>query len=189
MKTFVYDPGVYRRKITLTAGFCVFLILYAIYEIAGGFNPIWIAAIIIAGYFAWETFVSIANPSEVEISDEGIRFSAYGRSHAYAWKDVKKFHCKPIASGTKAFVRINKPTVFKGRYWVNCYYFENGQELFNYLFFKEAEIHPDGLRAASIEGSKHTKAKREDQAKRRLLKRRSRELAKQQRKMNQAKKR
>ena len=158
-KIYEYDTKVYRTKITITAIFCAFILAYSLFSIFTTNVPaLWLVAAVVAGYFVWETFVSIANPSKVEVSDQGITFSAYHKSHHYDWNEVKRFKCKPLASGTKMFVRINEAGIFRGRYWVNCYYFNNGNELFQYLFHKEIEIDPEGLKARAVRGSEETKS-------------------------------
>lgn len=155
MHTYEYDSNVYFRKITVTAGFCAFIFAYAVFQLVAGENPfLWVGALVVSGYFVWETFISIANPSKVEVDEKGITFSAYKKSHHYDWAEVRKFKCKPLASGTKMFVRINEAGIFKGRYWVNCYYYSDGEELFKFLFHKEVEIDPQGLKAKAVQGSK-----------------------------------
>lgn len=158
MRTYEYDSGVFARKITFTAGFCALIFTYSIFNLITGKSPIlWLAAAVVSGYFVWETFVSIANPSKVEIDDKGITFSAYKKSHHYDWAEINKFKSKPLSSGTKMFVRINDAGIFRGRYWVNCYYFNNGEELAKFLFKKEMEVEPEGLRAKSVQGSEQSK--------------------------------
>ena len=155
MHTYEYDSSVFTRKITVTAVFCAFILAYAVFNLITGETPLlWVAAAIVSGYFVWETFISIANPSKVEVDDKGITFSAYKKSHHYDWTEIKRFRCKPLASGTKMFVRINEAGIFRGRYWVNCYYFSDGEELFKFLYNKEIEIDPEGLKAKAVQGSK-----------------------------------
>lgn len=167
-KTYEYDSGVYLRKITITAAFCVFILAYSIIQIVVGDMPaLWAAAAVISGYFVWETFISIANPSRVEVDEKGITFSAYKKSHHYDWSEIKKFKCKPLASGTKMFVRINEAGFLKGRYWVNCYYYSDGNELFQLLFHKEVEIDPEGLKAKAVRGSQQTTKGRKRRTRRR----------------------
>ena len=180
-KIYEYDTKVYRTKITITAIFCAFILVYSLFSIFTTNVPaLWVVAAVVAGYYAargkystctagyfvWETFVSIANPSKVEVSDQGITFSAYHKSHHYDWNEVKRFKCKPLASGTKMFVRINEAGIFRGRYWVNCYYFNDGNELFQYLFHKEVEIDPEGLKARAVRGSEETKSIKRGRARR-----------------------
>ena len=166
-KIYEFDAKVYRTKITITAIFCAFILVYSLFSIFTTNVPVlWVVAAVVAGYFVWETFVSIANPSKVEVSDQGITFSAYHKSHHYDWNEVKRFKCKPLASGTKMFVRINEAGIFRGRYWVNCYYFNDGNELFQYLFHKEVEIDPEGLKARAVRGSEETKSIKRGRARR-----------------------
>lgn len=140
-KIYEYDTKVYRTKITITAIFCAFILVYSLFSIFTTNVPaLWVVAAVVAGYFVWETFVSIANPSKVEVSDQGITFSAYHKSHHYDWNEVKRFKCKPLASGTKMFVRINEAGIFRGRYWVNCYYFMMERNYFSICFIKKLKL-------------------------------------------------
>ena len=132
-----------------------------------------------SGYFVWETFVSIANPSKVEIDEKGITFSAYRKSHHYDWAEIRKFRCKPLASGTKMFVRINEAGIFRGRYWVNCYYYSEGEKLFRFLFDKEVEIDPQGLKAKAIQGSIESKKLKKQKVARKQQARAQKQLARQ----------
>ena len=189
LHTYEYDSNVYFRKITVTACFCVFILAYAVFQLAAGETPfLWIGALVIAGYFVWETFVSIANPSNVEAVEKGITFSAYKKSHHYDWTEIRKFRCKPLASGTKMYVRINEAGMFRGRYWVNCYYYSEGEELFKFLYNKEIEIDPNGLKAKAVQGSIQSKKLKKQKYDRKQQARAQKQLAKQLR-ANAAKKR
>ncbi len=189
MHTYEYDSNVFFRKITITAVFCVLIFAYSIYHLITGDSPmLWIGAAIVSGYFVWETFISIANPSKVEIDDKGITFSAYKKNHHYEWSEIRKFKCKPLASGTKMFIRINEAGIFRGRYWVNCYYYSEGEELFKFLFHKEIEVDPNGLKAKAVQGSKEAQKIKKQKYDRRQQEKARKQLAKQIRK-NAVKKR
>lgn len=180
LHTYEYDSNVYFRKITVTAVFCTFIFFYSVFQLATGENPLlWVGAVVVSGYFVWETFVSIANPSKVEIDEKGITFSAYRKSHHYDWAEIRKFRCKPLASGTKMFVRINEAGIFRGRYWVNCYYYSEGEKLFRFLFDKEVEIDPQGLKAKAIQGSIESKKLKKQKAARKQQARAQKQLARQ----------
>lgn len=153
MHVYRYDSNVFFRKVTVTAVFCTFIFVYSITHLLLGDMPVlWVAAAVVSGYFVWESFVSIANPSVVSVDDQGITFSAYKRDHHYNWAEIKRFRCKPLASGTKMFVRVNEAGILRGRYWINCYYYSDGKELFKFLYNKEIEIEPEGLKARAVKG-------------------------------------
>ena len=173
----------YFRKITVTACFCVFIFAYAVFQLVTGENPLlWIGALVVSGYFVWETFISIANPSKVEVDEKGITFSAYSKAHHYEWSEIRKFRCKPLASGTKMFVRINEAGIFRGRYWVNCYYYSEGEKLFKFLFDKEIEVDPQGLKAKAVQGSIEAKKLKKQKYDRKRQANAQKQLAKQIRK-------
>ena len=180
MHTYEYDSNVYFRKITVTAGFCAFIFLYSIFQFVTGENPLlWVGAAVVSGYFVWETFVSIANPSKVEVDEKGITFSAYKKSHHYDWTEIRKFRCKPLASGTKMFVRVNEAGIFRGRYWVNCYYYSEGDKLFKFLYEKEIEVDPQGLKAMAVQGSIEAKKRKKQKYDRKQHAKAQKQLAKQ----------
>ena len=110
-------------------------------------NPLYFAPIIICIYIIWEDFVSISNPSEVTITDESITFGAFGRKHTFLWSEIKLFTIKEFVSSRKMFIRINDAGLLKGRYWVNCYFFVDGEELYMWLRDKEYALHPNSLKA------------------------------------------
>lgn len=183
MHTYEYDSSIFLGKITITAVFCALIFVYAVYQLVTGDSPVlWAGAAIVSGYFVWETFISIANPSKVEIDKKGITFSAYGKSHHYDWSEVRRFRCKPLASGTKMFVRINEAGIFRGRYWVNCYYYSEGTELFKFLFNKEIEVDPEGLKAKAVQGSREAQKLKQQKYDRRKQEKAKKQLAKQIRK-------
>jgi hypothetical protein len=57
-------------------------------------------------------------PSKVEISDAGVCFSRYGRTHAFAWRDVERVRVRRFPVGDRVLVRVLPSPPWRGRYWV-----------------------------------------------------------------------
>jgi len=151
MKRYVYDNKIFNVRVTAAGIIGLVVGLFSIYRLlTPGTNTIlYLLILLVCVYTFWETFVSLSNPKEVQISDEGITFKAYNKEHHYAWSDIKDFHLKEFIHARKLYLTINKPTLFRGKYWVNCYYMNDTDEIFIYLLKKECEIHPNSLKAQS----------------------------------------
>ncbi|MCI8566206.1 MAG: hypothetical protein HFI39_07845 [Lachnospiraceae bacterium] len=152
MRVYEYDSAVYSRKVTTTGVFCALILLYSVYSLFFGNNMIlWIGAGIISFYTVWETFISLSNPSKVIVDADSITFCAYGREHRYLWSEIERFKVKEFTGARKLFVRINKAGILRGRYWVNCYYFNDTDLLYKYIVDREYLIHPTSLKARARE--------------------------------------
>lgn len=155
MRVYKYDSAIYARKITFIGIFCGIALAYAVIQVLMGGNPaIFMGVGAIALYTVWETFISFSNPDKVMVSGESITFCAYGKEHRYLWKDVTQFKAKEFTGARKLFIRINQPGLFRGRYWLHCYYFNDTDELYNLMVEKECELHPDSIKAWARNGSK-----------------------------------
>ncbi len=62
--------------------------------------------------------VTLHFPSKVEVTDEAITFSAYGRTHVFAWRDVTHIRVRRFLVKDRVLVRLAPATVWRGRYWL-----------------------------------------------------------------------
>lgn len=155
MRTYTYDSAIYARKITFIGIFCVAVLIYAgIRMTVGGSIPVWTGVGAVAAYSVWETFISLSNPRQVRVDEDGIVFCAYGREHRYNWKDITQFRVKEFTGARKLFIRINQAGFLRGRYWLHCYYFNDTDELYNTMVDRECQIHPDSIKAWARNGSR-----------------------------------
>lgn len=163
MRVYEYDPAVYSRKVTTIGAFCALILLYSVYSLFFGNNMIlWIGAGIISFYTVWETFISLSNPSKVIVDADSITFCAYGREHRYLWSEIERFKVKEFTGARKLFVRINQAGILRGRYWVNCYYFNDTDLLYKYIVDRECLIHPTSLKARARETGERDRAEMEE---------------------------
>lgn len=149
MKKYIYKKDRFFMKVTLVGVLCILLAAYNIYLIIKGGNILNLFIVVICGYQIFNTFFSLSNPEEVYIDDHRITFKAYGKVHTYDFKQIYDFRVKEFPQAKKVYVRINKNqnSLFKGRYWIFCFYFNDSDELFQRFIDKEYQMHPDTVKA------------------------------------------
>jgi hypothetical protein len=62
--------------------------------------------------------VTLHLPSRVLIDDHGVVFSAYGREHRFAWRDVERVYVRRFVVRDRVLVRILPSPPLRGRYWL-----------------------------------------------------------------------
>lgn len=145
MKTYTCDKKKFAISMTTVGVFCVLICLYSLYKIATGTGA-FAFILLVALYQVHNTFVSISNPREVTLSKDELSFSAYGVTHTYPLKDIYELRIKELDYHKKMYVRVNDANLFKGRYWINCFYFSDGEELWDALAYLEYKISPDHIK-------------------------------------------
>ena len=146
--TYSYLKRYFFIEVTLTGIVCLAALLVCPYLAYKGIVPgIMIVLMVPAAYQVWNTFVAIANPQTVEIDDEAIAFSAWGRTDRYLWNDVTSFRVREFPSAGKIYIRVNNSGLLRGRYWLQTRVMTDGRELFQRICDLEYKIHPDTLKA------------------------------------------
>lgn len=148
-KTYTYNKARYNVRIIGIGYFAVFLFLYGIYRVISGSPWYYIALIGISFYIIFETFITCANPNVVIISDKKITFKDPRHTETYYWNEIKDWRVKELPDRKQCYIRINKQDfeLLKGRYWIYCYYFNDCDELYDFILDKEAEMHPNTIKA------------------------------------------
>ena len=151
MKQYIYKKKYYNFKVVYIGYFVAVIGLFSIYQFVVSHAALYGFILLICAYQFFNTFISISNPEEVDVDDRSITFKGFGKTHSYQFKDIEDFRVKEFAIAKKIYLRINKDSssLLKGRYWIDCIYFNDGDELFTYLLKKEDEIHPDTIKAYS----------------------------------------
>ena len=160
-KTYIYDKNRYSVRITGIGYFSVLMLLYGIYMFITTFSVMYLAVVLICSYIIFETFITCANPNKVIITDKSITFEDPRHSDKYLWSEIKDFRVKPLPNRKQVYISINKDDfqLLKGRYWVFCLFFNDSDELYSFFLDKEAEIHPDTMKAKAWNDSKSKKKK------------------------------
>ncbi len=74
-------------------------------------------AVAAAVAFLWG-LVTLHYPTRVDLSDDGITFSAYGRSHHFRWEHVRRIHLRRFVVRDRVLVRLCPSSPWRGRYWL-----------------------------------------------------------------------
>ena len=146
-KTYEYKTKWFNYRIRDIGIFAILFLLYSIYNFVTTQSILFIVPIIICVYIIWEDFISLSNPKTVTITDDSITFGAFGKFHTYKWSEIKRFTIKEFISSRKMYIRINDAGLLKGRYWVNCYFMNDCDEIYMWLRDKEYELDPNSLKA------------------------------------------
>jgi hypothetical protein len=81
----------------------------------GSWGPVFAFAVVVTALWSIGT---LHHPSSVELTDEGVWFSAYGRSHAYLWREVAGVHVRRFLIRDRVLVRLAPTRAWRGRYWL-----------------------------------------------------------------------
>ncbi|MBQ6654432.1 MAG: hypothetical protein IJM79_02795 [Erysipelotrichaceae bacterium] len=149
MKKYVYQKKFYNVRVAYAGYFAALFLIWSIYRYIVEKDVLWAFAILACVYVVFNTFISHSYPEEVDIDDHRITFRSFGTVHSYDFKQIEDFRIKENPASKRIYLRINRniSQLVKGRYWIECSYFNDGLELFNYLLAKEDEIHPDTVKA------------------------------------------
>ena len=149
MKQYKYKEKFYKLRVVYTGYFVAFIFLFSLYSYYGSRNALWLMVALVCAYQFYNTFVSLSNPEEVELSDKVLYFKGFGKIHKYFINEIKDLRIKEFRGSKKIYLRVNKDdfSLLKGRYWVDCLYFEKGDELFEALLKLEDKIRPHTMKA------------------------------------------
>jgi len=155
-KTYVYNAPEYFRKVTLTGivGAIVFVVAIVNLAIGAELIPVWVLAALVAGYTVLNTFVARCYPAQVILEEDGISFSAYGKTDKYLFDEITRFSVKDWRGSGRMYLRINKSNMLRGRYWLYCRRCNDGEELFMYILKLEYKTHPTSWKAKAWDSTR-----------------------------------
>lgn len=156
-KAYVYSPREYFWKVTLTGivAICVFVASVALIVIGTDLNPLLFAFIaLVAGYTVFNTFVARTYPNQVLLEEDGISFSAYGKTTKYRFDEIERFMVKDWRGSGRMFIRVNKPGLLHGRYFLYCNRCNDGEELFLYILKLEYKTHPTSWKSKAWDSTR-----------------------------------
>ena len=147
-KTFTYIKRFFVIEVILTGLISLgALIVCPLMAYRGVLPPVMIMLAIAAFYQVWNTFIAIANPEKVTITDDSIIFSCWGREDKYPFSELAEFRVREFPTAGKMYIRINNHNLFHGRYWLQTNQMTDGKELFRLICDMEYQIHPDTIKA------------------------------------------
>ncbi len=77
----------------------------------------YVLAIAVPAVLAW-SLLTLHYPRVIEVDDNGVRFSAYGRAHRYDWSAIERVHVRKFLVRDRVLVRIVPSPPWRGRYWI-----------------------------------------------------------------------
>ena len=162
-KIYEYQTKQYNYKIRDIGIFAILYLIFSIYKYVQDYTKyVYLIPIIICIYIIWEDFISLSNPKIIHITDDYISFEAFNKKHLYKWEDIKKFKIKEFSTAKKMYIRINDDTLLKGRYWINCFYMNDRDELYMWLRNKEMELNPNSIKTQTIKANEEDFIKRQE---------------------------
>lgn len=148
MKEYRCNKKMFFWKVTIPALFALFLLvicaavsLYSNYRLLLGLVGL------VCVYVIWNTVVTSSYPDRIVIRDKSIAFFSYGKCQEYFFDQIKQFRVRDTFYSKDMFIRINDPAFYKGRFWLNADYFNQGEELHRFILTLEYKIHPSSLKA------------------------------------------
>lgn len=149
-KTYTFEDPVYTVEVPVTTAVCAVAIVYCAWHAILGdlLTPALMLFFMAAAiYQVWNVMVSAAYPHYVVVDDESISFVSSVRTDRYELDKITDLTVRANARNGRLFIRIENPTIFRGRYWVNTQDFTDGRELFDFVIDLECKVNPEGLRA------------------------------------------
>lgn len=150
MKEYVYESKYFKSQVTAVSAFCVVIIVACILNMATTpYAALLCLVIAVSIYTIWNNNIAICTPEVVVMDAEYLEFSAYGKSHKFMLEDVNSLRIREFPRARKMYIRINEPSMLRGRYWVSAKMYSDGEELFHSMLNMEYERHPDSLKATA----------------------------------------
>ena len=149
IKEYVFDKKMFIIRVIYAGILAAIVFTFGIYSIIGGstMKYLWMFICFICIYTLITNFIAISYPEKIVIDNNAISFSAFNQSHVYSRKELIGFKIKEQQLAKKMYIRVNKPSLFKGRYWIDLKAYNNYKDLEKCLLEIEEIIHPDSLKA------------------------------------------
>lgn len=147
-KIYYFDRTLFLIRVVYGGCLAAIFCLYGIYNIVlnSPLKYLWTFAIFLCLYTIISNFISLSSPEKIEIDDDRIVFSAFNKSHIFFLKDLKQFNIKELHLAKKMYIRVNKASLFKGRYWIDLSAYSEHEKLEKSLLQIEETIHPNSLK-------------------------------------------
>ena len=153
-KVYTYEKKYFNIEVLLTGIISILVSLISLVMMVLQFlTPLFVILFVVCVYQIVNTFFTNSNPREIEVTDKTLSLSSFNIKDTYELKQIKSFRVREFPRKAKAYVRINK----KGRYWIQTYRMNDGDELYDWLLTFEQKIHPDSLKARAKQFDKSKK--------------------------------
>ena len=148
MKEYRCNKKMFFWKVTIPALFALFLlVICAVVSFYSNYRLLLGLVGLVCIYVIWNTVVTSSYPDRIVIRNKSIAFFSYGNCQEYFFDQIKQFRVRDAFYSKDMFIRINDPAFYKGRFWLNADYFNQGEELHQFILTLEYKTHPASLKA------------------------------------------
>ncbi|WP_066499616.1 hypothetical protein [Abyssisolibacter fermentans] len=148
-KEYLFNKKTFLIRVIYAGILAAIVLLFGIYSISRGstMKYLWVLICFLCVYTIITNFISISYPQRIVIDNDEISFSAFKKTHVFSRKELKGFKIKELKLAEKMYIRVNKPSLFKGRYWIDLKAYNNHKDLSKNLLEIEEIVHPNSLKA------------------------------------------
>lgn len=148
-KEYIFDQKKFLIRVVYAGLLAVLVLLLGVFHISRGssLKYLWIFVCFLSLYTIITNFISISYPRKIKLADNKLTFSAFGKSHVYSLAELEGFRIRERHLAKKMYIRVNKPSLFKGRYWIDLRAYNDYQDLNEQFLSLEESLHPDSLKA------------------------------------------
>lgn len=148
-REYVYDKKIFSVRIIYAGILAAIVFVFGIYNIIKGSSMkyLWMLVCFLCAYTIITNFAAISYPEKIAIDKHKISFSAFNKSHIYSLKELKTFKIKEQHLAGKMYIRVNKTSLLKGRYWIDLKAYNDYKDLEKNLLKIEESVHPNSLKA------------------------------------------
>ena len=90
-------------------------------------------------------YIAGVKPLEIELDSQKLVMKGYHKEDVYEIQDLKYMMTKELAN-KRLYLRINKYSLLKGRYWLDTKSYENSENLYLNIMELERLICPNQLK-------------------------------------------
>ncbi|QAT60811.1 MULTISPECIES: hypothetical protein [Tissierellales] len=164
-REYKFDKKLFLVRIVYASVLTIIVLFIGIYKLFTGTNIkyLWMFICFLCIYTIITNFVSISYPGEIIIGGDKIIFKAFKRSHVYSMGEITSFKIKEQRLAGKLYIRINSPSLFRGRYWIDLRAYDDYKDLETELLKIEEMKHPDSLKQKiKVNNSLYSLRRKED---------------------------
>lgn len=170
-REYLYDKKIFLIRVIYAGILAAIVLVFGIYSISRGSSMkyLWMLICFICVYTMVTNFIAIGYPEKIVIDNDVVSFSAFNKSHVYSRKTLEGFKIKEQQLATKMYIRVNKPSLFKGRYWIDLRAYNDYKDLGKSLLEIEENVHPNSLKAnIKKNNAMYLERKKKDVSKRKI---------------------
>lgn len=148
-KEYIFDKKMFSIRVIYAGILSAIVFGIGIYSIGRGSSMeyLWMFVCFLCVYTVFTNFISISYPEKIVIDSNEISFSAFNKTHVYSRKELKGFKIKEQQLASRMYIRVNTPSLLKGRYWIDLRAYNDSKDLGKNLLEIEDIVHPNSLKA------------------------------------------